>query len=190
MKEPESRSGTRPAGRKAPRARQPDAVDRILQQWAAERPDLDASPMGPIGRLLRCMPLLERQMEAGYGPHGLSRWEFDVLATLRRHGAPYRMSPTELFSSLMVSSGTMTHRMRRLEERKLVQRVASDEDARSMPVQLTRQGLALIDRAVESHVDNERRILAELPPAALAALDEGLAALLQALETAGDEDNQ
>ncbi|MFY3746474.1 MarR family winged helix-turn-helix transcriptional regulator [Anaeromyxobacter sp. Red801] len=157
-------------------------MDRVLEQWARERPDLDASPMGPIGRIKRCAALLEQRLEAGFSRFGLSLWEFDMLATLRRAGAPYRLSPTELFSALMVTSGTMTHRLKRLEGSGLVQRVPNEQDARSTLVQLTRKGLALIDRAVEAHVENERRLLSALPPAALAALDAHLSALLGTLE--------
>lgn len=165
-------------------ARQHDAVDVILDQWRRERPDLDPAPMGPIGRLKRCAALLEGRLEAGFASYGLSVWEFDMLAALRRSGSPYRLSPTELFSTLMVTSGTMTHRLKRLETRGWIERLPNEEDARSMLVQLTRKGLALINRAVESHLDNERRLLAALPAESLAALDAQLSALLLTLENA------
>ena len=93
-----------------------DAVDRILAQWQRERPDLDCSPMGPIGRLKRCAMLLEPQVEVAFTRHELVRWEFDMLATLRRAGAPFILSPTQLFSTLMITSGTMTHRLKALEK--------------------------------------------------------------------------
>ncbi len=159
-----------------------DAVDKILGQWARERPDLDASPMGPIGRLRRCSALLQRRLEDTFGQFGLSAWEFDVLATLRRSGAPYCLAPTALFSTLMVSSGTMTHRMRGLESRDLVQRLPNPEDARSVLVQLTPAGLALIDQAVEAHLENEHQILTDLSANELAALNRSLAILLAHLE--------
>lgn len=164
-------------------SRPPDAVDNILAQWQRERPDLDASPMGPIGRIKRCAALLEQQLESAFAAFDLSLWEFDMLAALRRGGAPYRLSPTELFSTLMVTSGTMTHRLKRLETRGFVERVANAHDARSMLVQLTPQGLALIERAVEVHVANEHQLLAPLPAAALAALDAQLSTLLLSLES-------
>jgi len=126
--------------------------------------------------------LLEQQLESAFTAFDLSLWEFDMLAALRRGGAPYRLSPTELFSTLMVTSGTMTHRLKRLETRGLVERVANAQDARSMLVQLTPQGLALIERAVEVHVANEHQLLAPLAPDALAVLDAQLSALLLALE--------
>jgi DNA-binding MarR family transcriptional regulator len=162
--------------------RPPDAVDVILQQWARERPELDVSPMGPIGRIKRCAALLQQSLDAGFSRFGLSLWEFDVLATLRRSGAPYRLTPTELFSTLMVTSGTMTHRLKRLETSGLVQRIPNEQDARSMLVELTRKGRTLIDRAVEAHVENERRLLAALPAEVLAELDSHLATLLVTLE--------
>jgi DNA-binding MarR family transcriptional regulator len=162
--------------------RAPDAVDAILAQWARERPDLDCSPMGPIGRIKRCAALLQRKLDETFEKFGLSFWEFDVLATLRRSGAPYRLAPTALFSTLMITSGTMTHRLKGLETRELVQRLPNPDDARSVLVQLTPAGLALIDRAVAAHVDNERRILSVIGDDELAALDARLSQLLNALE--------
>ena len=164
------------------RQRPRDAVDTILEQWHRERPDLDTTPMGPIGRINRCAALLTPRLEAGYAAYDLSIWEFDMLATLRRAGEPYCLSPTALFSTLMVTSGTMTHRLKRLESRQLIERVANPEDARSLLVQLTGQGLALIDRAVESHLENERRLLETLPAEVLADLDASLSRLLRVLE--------
>lgn len=163
--------------------RQLDAVDVILEQWQRERPDLDASPMGPVGRIKRCAALLEQRLESGFAEFDLSLWEFDMLATLRRAGTPYRLSPTELFSMLMVTSGTMSHRLKRLETRGLVERVPNEQDARSTLVQLTRKGFELINRAVETHVENERLLLLILPADVLASLDVHLSALLLALES-------
>lgn len=169
-------------------ARPTDTVDAILLQWAQERPDLDASPMGPIGRIKRCAALLEQRLDANLARFDLNLWEFDMLATLRRAGAPYRLSPTALFSTLMVTSGTMTHRLKRLEAGGLIQRVPNAQDARSMLVQLSAKGLKLIDRAVEAHVEKERELLEALPAAVLAQLDGHLSTLLLALEarTEGD----
>jgi DNA-binding MarR family transcriptional regulator len=159
-------------------------VDAILAQWARERPDLDVSPMGIIGRLNRCTQLLMRKVEEVFAQFDLSAWEFDMLAALRRSGAPYCLAPTTLFSTLMVTSGTMTHRMQRLENRGLIVRVPNEQDARSSLVQLTPEGLDLVNRAVEAHVANEHRLLAPLKPADLAALEHRLSLLLQTLEPA------
>ena len=159
-----------------------DAVDVILEQWRRERPDLDTGPMGPIGRLKRCSMLLEPRVEAAFSPFGLVRWQFDMLATLRRSGAPFCLSPTALFSALMITSGTMTHRLKLLEASELIVRLANPDDARSMLVQLSEKGLALIDRVVEVHVENERQILAALPEKTRQELDNALSLLMLSLE--------
>jgi DNA-binding MarR family transcriptional regulator len=159
-----------------------DAVDTILAQWRREKPELDVGPMGAIGRLKRCAALIQRQLDQEFARFGLSGWEFDVLATLRRAGAPYRLAPTALFSTLMVTSGTMTHRLKGLEARGLVERQPNPEDARSLLVQLTDAGLALIEQALPAHVANEKHIMAALPPHDLATLDEALARLLAVLD--------
>jgi DNA-binding MarR family transcriptional regulator len=162
--------------------RQADRVDAILAQWRRERPDLDVSPMGTIGRIKRCAALLQRRLDETFATFELTGWEFDVLATLRRSGTPYCLAPTALFSALMITSGTMTHRLKGLESRGLVQRIPSEEDGRSLLVKLTPTGLALIDLAVEAHVENERRILAAMEPEDLAELNARLSLLLVALE--------
>ncbi len=162
-----------------------DAVDAVLAQWRRERPDLDVSPMGVIGRLWRCAALLEPALEEVFSSFGLTTGEFDVLATLRRSGAPYSLAPTALFSSLMVTSGTMTHRLQRLETRGLVKRPPNPDDARSVLVRLTPQGLTLVDRALEAHVANEHRLLRGLAAADRRALEASLSALLRALEGTG-----
>ena len=159
-----------------------DAVDRILEQWHRERPDLDVAPMATIGRLRRCALLLQRRLDDTFADFGMSSWEFDMLATLRRAGAPHRLTPTALFSALMITSGTMTHRLQRLEAAGWIVRLPNPDDARSMLVQLSAAGLQLVDRAVEAHVANEHRILAPLDSKQLAALDAGLARLLAVLE--------
>lgn len=164
------------------KTRQLDSVDVILEQWRRERPDLDVMPMGPIGRLKRCTALVQRKLDQVFSEFGLSSWEFDVLATLRRAGAPYCLAPTVLFSALMVTSGTMTHRLKGLETSGWVARLPNPVDARSMLVRLTPAGLALIDRAVVAHVKNEREILALIPADTLTSLDERLAELLRVLE--------
>ena len=161
---------------------QTDAVDRILEQWKRERPDLDCSPMGPFGRLKRCALLLEPRIEAAFLRHDLVRWEFDMLATLRRAGEPFVLSPTQLFSTLMITSGTMTHRLKALEKRGLISRQPNPEDARSMLVALTPAGRELIDKAVESHVENERQLLSGLSAAQRQQLDEALTIFMRLLE--------
>lgn len=164
------------------RVRPVDAVDVILSQWERERPDLDVGAMGTIGRLKRCAALVQKRLDATFAEFGLTAWEFDVLATLRRSGAPYSLAPTALFSALMVTSATMTNRLQRLEASGLVVRQANPADARSVLVQLTPEGLERIDRAVEAHVANESRIVAPLSRAERAALDLQLSRWLAVLE--------
>ncbi|WP_454734545.1 MarR family winged helix-turn-helix transcriptional regulator [Cupriavidus necator] len=143
----------------------PDHVDGILAQWARERPDLDASPMGVIGRLARLSRHTGRAIEAALAETGLSPWEFDVLATLRRAGPPYALSPGALIGSLMITSGTMTNRLDHLERAGLVQRRPNPDDRRGLLVELTDAGRERVDHAVELHVANEHRLLAGLSAA-------------------------
>jgi DNA-binding MarR family transcriptional regulator len=159
-----------------------DAVDRILAQWRQERPDLDVSPMGIIGRLTRLAKHLEHAIQETFSEFGLTVGEFDVLATLRRSGRPYQLSPTELFNTLMVSSGTMTHRIDRLEQADLVRRLPDLSDRRGTQIQLTDQGFEVIEKAVEAHVVNEHRILSSLDAAERETLTQLLRQLLVTFE--------
>lgn len=163
-----------------------DAVATILQQWQRERPDLDASPMGIIGRVGRCTALLRGKLDETFSRFELTAWEFDVLATLRRAGSPYCLAPTVLFRTLMITSGTMTRQLQQLEARGLISRLPNPDDARSQLVQLTASGLALIDEAVTAHVANEHAILAPLTTAQREQLEQGLIQLLSILEPTGN----
>lgn len=140
----------------------PDHVGRILQQWAQERPDLDVSPMGIIGRLHRLAAVLEEELRPIFAEAGLSDGDFDVLATLRRSGAPYEVTPGELAASTMVTSGAITKRVDRLVDAGLVTRTVSESDARSRLIRLTDEGLRTCDALVERHVANEHRLVAGL----------------------------
>ncbi len=139
-----------------------DHVGQIMAQWAVERPDLDVAPQGIIGRLHRLAGRLTEELVATYAEFGLGEGEFDVLATLRRGGAPYELTPGELADSTMVTSGAVSKRVDRLEESGLVARRVSDRDARGRRVALTDAGLELIDRAFAAHMDNEARLVAPL----------------------------
>lgn len=160
-----------------------DAVDRITAQWRGERPDLDPAPMEVVGRITRVSALLQRELERVFASHGLAGGDFDVLATLRRAGAPHRLTPGELSRSTMVTTGGMTKRLDRLEALGLVRREPDPRDRRGRLIALTDEGRVLIDRAVEAHLANEERLLAALPQ----AKREQLAALLRELLTALDE---
>ncbi|MBB2692713.1 UNVERIFIED_ORG: DNA-binding MarR family transcriptional regulator [Rhizobium esperanzae] len=139
-----------------------DHVDRILAQWRRERPDLDVEPMGILGRLKRLGTHLGREVETVLMKHGLSTSAFDVLATLRRSGAPHRLSPGELLEMTMVSSGTMTNRIDQLEKAGLVERILNPEDRRSVLIALTEKGLATVEEAVGAHVANQQRLTRNL----------------------------
>ena len=158
-----------------------DQVDRILAQWRAEEPGLDASPMGVIGRLQRASRLLERGIAQGFADHGLQLWEFDLLATLLRSGAPYRLSAGALCETSMVTSGAMTNRVDRLVVRGLVDRRTDPANRRSVLITLTNAGYEVVRRAVFDHVDNEARLLEQLDADEQAALAVLLRKLLVAL---------
>jgi DNA-binding MarR family transcriptional regulator len=164
-----------------------DRVDLILEQWRRERPELDTSTMGVIGRVNRLSTLFGQAHTEVFARFGLDRGEFDVLATLRRSGAPFRLSPTQLFRSLMMSSGGMTSRIDRLERAGLVRRVPDPRDRRSVRVELTEHGLKTVDDAVAAHVENQHRLLASVPPEDRERLAGLMRALLLALE-GGPED--
>lgn len=139
-----------------------DYLDTILEQWALERPDLDVSPMGAIGRISRLSRVLERNIERVFASYGLSRGGFDVLAALRRSGSPHRLSATDLYNSLLISSGAMTNRVDRLEERGLVSRVPDPNDRRGVLIALTAKGKRVVDKVTDSHLENEQRLLTHL----------------------------
>ncbi|MDO6583195.1 MarR family transcriptional regulator [Photobacterium sp. 2_MG-2023] len=134
-----------------------DHVDRLLTQWQQQRPDLDCSPMAVIGRISRMSRLIDKKINKTFKNYDLSAIEFDILATLRRCNTP--LTPTELYQTLMLSSGAMSTRIEQLAKRGLIERIASPEDRRSCSVALTEKGRVLIDQAVEAHVVNEKAIL-------------------------------
>ncbi len=139
-----------------------DAVDLILDQWAKERPDLDRAPMGVVGRIARLAKAHEAAHAKTFAQFGLRPDEFDVLATLRRNGAPYELNPKELLRTMMVGSGTMTHRLDKLVAAKLIERRADPNDRRGVLVRLTPEGKRIVDAAVEAHVRREDELLEAL----------------------------
>jgi DNA-binding MarR family transcriptional regulator len=141
-------------------AAEPDHVGRILDQWRVERPDLDMSPLGIIGRLHRLADRLDTELRAVFAEAGLTDGDFDVLASLRRAGAPYELTPGELGATTMITSGAVTKRVDRLIAQGYVDRYVSVDDARSRRVRLTEAGVALLDDLVPKHVANEHRLLA------------------------------
>jgi DNA-binding MarR family transcriptional regulator len=139
-----------------------DAVDDILDQWARERPDLDATPIGVIGRMSRVARALEARLEPVYAEHGLEPGWHDLLATLRRHGPPFKLRPTDLTNSSMLTSSGTTKRLDKLEARGLVAREPDPNDRRGTLIALTDAGRELIDSVTGPHLANEQRLLEPL----------------------------
>ncbi|MFB7461784.1 MULTISPECIES: MarR family winged helix-turn-helix transcriptional regulator [unclassified Streptomyces] len=148
-----------------------DHVARIQADWRRERPDVDITPQGVIGRLHRLAGRLTEELCLVYGRYGLGEGEFDVLCALRRAGEPYERAPGELAAYTMVTTGAITKRVDRLEQAGLVVRRRSAGDQRGRIVALTRPGRELIDRAFTDHMRNERRLLDLLTPAEAEALE-------------------
>ncbi|MFD3744272.1 MarR family winged helix-turn-helix transcriptional regulator [Nocardia sp. NPDC058633] len=151
--------------------REPDVVDAITAQWRRERPDLELEAMAVFGRLARVLALGTARIESVFAAHGLQRGEFDVLAALRRSGAPFELNPSVLADTLMLSRAGMTGRIDRLEGAGLVRRIADREDRRAVRVALTEEGRALVDTVVVAHAENETAMLSVLEPADRLALD-------------------
>jgi DNA-binding MarR family transcriptional regulator len=144
---------------------QRDGVDLILEQWRRERPELDHSPIGIVGRLSRLARELEQRLEPVYREHGLEPGWHDVLATLRRSGPPFALRPTDLTNASMLTSSGTTKRLDKLEQAGLIARSPDPADRRGTVITLTDAGRELIDALTEAHLDNERRILAALDEA-------------------------
>jgi DNA-binding MarR family transcriptional regulator len=142
----------------------PDEVDRLVAAWARERPDLDVRPLEVLSRVTRLARHLDRARRTAFAAHGLEVWEFDVLAALRRAGRPYALSPGRLLEQTMVTSGTMTNRVDRLESRGLVQRLPDPADRRGVRVRLTPRGKDRVDAALSDLLERERSLLAGLSP--------------------------
>ena len=147
-----------------------DEVDRLVEAWERERPDLDLEPMQVLSRVSRLSHHLDRARRRSFSDHGIESWEFDVLAALRRAGSPYELSPGRLIKETLVTSGTMTNRVDRLVARGLVGRLPDPHDRRGVLVRLTPAGRATVDGALASLLDRERELLAGLDGSAQARL--------------------
>lgn len=141
-----------------------DHVEQILSQWRVQRPDLDVAPMAVVGRIKRLARLLEQITRDNFARHGLEPWEFDVLASLRRASPPHRLSAGALGKAMMITSGSVTHRIDGLESRGLVRRAADPEDRRGVLIELTREGLQCVDAVLVHHLAAEQQALAALSP--------------------------
>lgn len=154
-----------------------DEVDRLVAAWRRERPDLDVEPLEVLSRISRLARHLDRARRIAFAEHGLEPWEFDVLTALRRAGAPYQLSPGQLLTQTLVTSGTMTNRIDRLAGKGLVQRLPDPGDRRGVLVRLTESGRNRADEALAGLLDHERALLSELTT----AQREELASLLRQL---------
>ncbi|WP_405613917.1 MarR family winged helix-turn-helix transcriptional regulator [Streptomyces sp. NBC_00076] len=139
-----------------------DPVDAIIEQWAEVRPDLDTTAMEVFGRIYRLTRAVGDRVDKAYATLGIGRGEFDVLATLRRSGEPYTLSPRELSATLMLTTGGMTGRLDKLERAGLLRRSPDPHDRRGLHVTLTEQGLGLVDRAVGSGLAVQTEALSAL----------------------------
>lgn len=156
-----------------------DEVDRITAAWQRERPDLDVSPLQVLSRVSRLSRHLDLARRQAFATHELDTWEFDVLAALRRAGEPYALSPGQLGAETLVTSGTMTNRIDRLEKRGLVRREPDPSDRRGVRVVLTDAGRRTVDDAVFDLVAREHQVLAALPGDQQAELAELLRTLIR-----------
>lgn len=156
-----------------------DRAKRAVEQWNRERPDLDVSSMLLLGRLGEATLVIARErLNPVFAQFGLQPGEFDVLATLRRSGEPYALTPTALYDAAMMSSGGMTNRIDRLQQAGWVERQPNPEDGRGTLVALTQAGFELIDEAVTMHVENQRAVLSVLTGAEQRQLAKLLAKLI------------
>ncbi|MGW2812551.1 MarR family winged helix-turn-helix transcriptional regulator [Streptomyces sp. NPDC001415] len=151
-----------------------DAVDAITAQWAAVRPDLETVPMAVYGRIYRIARAMGERMDKEYAQFGIGRGEFDVIATLRRSGEPYTLSPRQLSATLMLTTGGMTGRLDKLEKAGLLRRSPDPTDRRGLRVTLTEKGLKLVDESVTAGLAAQTEVLTS-------ALDRDEAAQLSAL---------
>ena len=159
-----------------------DEVDDLVAAWQAQRPDLDVEPLQVLSRVSRLARHLDRARRAAFAGHGLEPWEFDVLAALRRQGPPYQLSPGALLRATLVTSGTMTNRIDRLEEAALVRRHPDPQDKRGVLVTLTAAGRTRVDAALAGLLTSERALLLPVPAGSLHTLADLLRALLAPLD--------
>ncbi|WP_081236669.1 MarR family winged helix-turn-helix transcriptional regulator [Streptomyces viridosporus] len=159
-----------------------DPVDAIIEQWARERPDLDTAAMEVFGRIHRLSRAMSDRIDKAYAKYGISRGEFDVLATLRRSGEPYTLSPRQLSATLMLTTGGMTGRLDKLERAGLLRRSPDPYDRRGLQVTLTEQGLRLTDEAVGAGLALQTEALSALDGERAGQLADLLRELLLATE--------
>lgn len=159
-----------------------DEVDEIVDAWRRERADLDVTPLEILSRIERLSRLLDQARGAAFADHQLERWEFDVLSALRRAGEPYELSPRELIRQTLVTSGTMTNRVDRLEQKGLVRRRPDPQDRRGVRVRLTARGKQAVDGAMADLLEREAELLGRMRSSERRGLAASLRSLLSTLE--------
>lgn len=173
--------------RKSTTAAHRDAVASIVEEWQRERPELDTAPLEVFARLHRTFLRYQSQISRPLERHGISMAGFDVLTALRRSGAPYRRTASELATSGLISSAGVTLRIDRLEKDGLIRRERGPEDRRVVHTRLSDEGLERIDELFTEHLENERRMLSGLSPAECRQLARLLAKLERSVEAAEED---
>ena len=163
-----------------------DSVDRLLEQWRQERPELDVSGLGLAVRIELLAKLLRRGTERSLAKVGLKIWQYDVLSALRRQGPPFELPATELARASLLTSGAMTTRIDHLEDNGLVERKPDPKDRRAVRVCLTLRGREVIDDAIDSRLRAAEQSVKELDFGERAAVEAGLRKLLLSLGSARD----
>lgn len=164
-----------------------DEVDRLVEAWRRERPDLDVEPLHVLSRVTRLARHLDRARRVAFEKHSLEPWEFDVLSALRRDGPPYQLSPGQLLTQTLVTSGTMTNRIDRLTSKGLVERLPDPTDRRGVLVRLTLEGRQRVDAALTSLLHQEEEILGTLSRRRQAVLAGLLRALVEPFDNQASE---
>ncbi|WP_274628169.1 MarR family winged helix-turn-helix transcriptional regulator [Arvimicrobium flavum] len=159
-----------------------DRVGRGMENWRRERPDIDCSGKAVVGRILHLHDIILRAVDRALAPHGLKYPTYAVLATIRAYGAPFRMSPSELLSTLLLSSGGLSNLLRRMEEDGLIRRLADERDGRGVIVELTEKGLAAADASMADHAAVERELCKSLPPELQRTVAQGLGMMIGAAQ--------
>jgi DNA-binding MarR family transcriptional regulator len=159
-----------------------DRVGRGMERWQRERPDIDCSGKAVVGRILHLHDIILRSVDRVLARHGLKYPTYAVLATIRAYGAPYRMSPSELLSTMLLSSGGLSNLLRRMEKDGLITRLADKRDGRGVIVELTEKGLALADASMADHAAIERELCQSLTPEQQQTLAQGLALMISSTQ--------
>lgn len=159
-----------------------DGVDKIIAQWNQERPELDVDPMALIGRLMRIASHISKGMGENLANYDLNGAIFDALATLRRSGPPFALSPTDLMTTMMITSGTMTNRIDQLVKRGFVERIANEHDGRGFLIKLTDEGFTLIDEVVGTHVKTQKKLVSGFSKTDQKAMNQLMKTYLEGIE--------